>query len=104
MCAPRLRSAIPNNAKALGCEDAQELIQDAICMAAKLYDNAEKAGKKVTPGNITYFAIQHARSGRRSYGTFSVEPLHPRCQIKNNAKVAAFEDPVATEGDQRNRS
>ena len=75
---PRLRSAIPNNVKAVGCEDHEELIQDAICMAAKLYDNAEKAGKKVTPGNIVYYTIQHARSGRRSYGTFSVDPLHPR--------------------------
>ena len=37
-------------------------------MAAKLYDNAEKAGKQVTPGNIACYAIQHAKSGRRASG------------------------------------
>ena len=50
--APRLRSAIPNNVNRIGSEDAQELIQDSICMAAKLLTNAEKANKSVTPGNI----------------------------------------------------
>lgn len=34
--APRLRSAIPNNVNRVGSEDAQELIQDSIVMAAKL--------------------------------------------------------------------
>lgn len=43
--APRIRSAVPHCVHAVGCEDAEELIQDTIAMAAKLYDSAEKAGK-----------------------------------------------------------
>ena len=66
--APRIRSAVPYCVRTVGCEDYEEIIQDTICMAAKLYDNAEKAGKQVTPGNIAYYAIQHAKSGRRAYG------------------------------------
>ena len=38
---PRLRSAIPNVVHCVGAEDAQELIQDSIAMAAKLMHNVE---------------------------------------------------------------
>ncbi len=51
---PRLKSAIPHAVCLVGCEDAQELIQDATAFAAKLLHNAEAAGKKVTAGNIVY--------------------------------------------------
>jgi hypothetical protein len=66
---PRLRSAIPRNVNQIGSEDAEELIQDAIVMAAKLLDNAERANKTVTPGNIAYYTILHMKSGRRSCGS-----------------------------------
>ena len=70
---PRLRSAIPNVVHCVGAEDAQELIQDSIAMAAKLMHNVEKAHKKVTPGNIAYYTIQHIKSGRRSTGSSMVD-------------------------------
>ena len=63
---PRLRASIPRNVNQIGSEDAEELIQDSFCMAAKLLDNAEKANKTVTPGNISYYTILHMKSGRRS--------------------------------------
>ena len=73
---PRLRSAIPRNVNQIGSEDAEELIQDSIVMAAKLLDNAERANKTVTPGNIAYYTILHMKSGRRSSGSsYSDVPL-----------------------------
>ena len=42
---PRLRSAIPTVCHCVGSEDAQELIQDSIALAAKLMHNVEAAGK-----------------------------------------------------------
>ena len=68
-----------------GAADAEEIVQDAIAIAAKLYDNAERAGKAVSPGNITYYALQHAKSGRRSYGQSKTCPLHPSTQL--NGKI-----------------
>ena len=50
--APRLRSAIPKCVNMVGAEDAEELVQDAIAMAARMLHNVESAGKKVTAGNI----------------------------------------------------
>jgi RNA polymerase sigma factor (sigma-70 family) len=95
--APRIRSAAPHAVRAVGCEDAEEIIQDAIAIAAKLYDNAEQAGKTVTPGNITYYALQHAKSGRRSYGQSKTCPLHPSTQINGRADLHSFEEPTGEE-------
>ena len=53
-------------------------------MAAKLYDKAEKAGKQVTPGNIAYYAIQHAKSGRRAYGQSMTIPLSEKVDTSLN--------------------
>jgi len=49
---PRLRSAIPRTVSCVGAEDAEELVQDATAIAAKMLHNVKAAGKKVTPGNI----------------------------------------------------
>jgi len=95
--APRIRSAVPYAVRTVGCEDHEEIVQDTICIAARLYDNAEKAGKQVTPGNIAYYAIQHAKSGRRAYGQSKTDPLHPSTQLNGRAKLNQFEDAVKSE-------
>lgn len=95
--APRIRSAVPYCVRTVGCEDAEELIQDTIAMAARLYDNAEKAGKVVTPGNIAYYAIMHAKSGRRAYGQSKTDPLHPCTQLNGRARLDGLDDAVKTE-------
>jgi len=68
----------------VGSENAEELVQDATAFAAKLLHNAELAGKKVvqsagrrgarkvktvSAGNISFYVIQHLKSGRRSTGS-----------------------------------
>jgi hypothetical protein len=50
----RLRSVIPNAMCCVGCEDTQELVQDATAIAARMLHSVEAAGKKVTPGNLAY--------------------------------------------------
>jgi hypothetical protein len=62
--APRLKSAIPNAVHGVGSEDAEELVQDALALAARLMDSNEKSGKQVTPGNVAYYTVGHVRSGR----------------------------------------
>ncbi len=61
---PRIASAIPHAVYAIGCEDRMELLQDGTAMAAKILINATKNGKKVTPGNVAYYTLQHLNSGR----------------------------------------
>ena len=91
---PRLRSAIPNNVNKIGSEDAQELIQDSICMAAKLLTNAENQNKSVTPGNIAYYTILHMKSGRRSYGSSTVDVLGTGTQLNGKSTTTSFDEVV----------
>ena len=50
--APRLRAAIPKSVQPVGAEDAEELVQDGIMIAAQMLDSVERRGRTVTPGNI----------------------------------------------------
>jgi len=43
----RLRSAIPRTVSYVGAEDAEELVQDATAIAAKMLHNVEAAGMQV---------------------------------------------------------
>jgi hypothetical protein len=80
----------------VGAEDAQELIQDSIAMAAKLMHNVEAAGKKVTPGNIAYYTIQHIRSGRRSTGSSVVDVYGTATQLRGKTRLNSLEEVVAS--------
>jgi hypothetical protein len=97
---PRLRSAIPRNVNQIGSEDAQELIQDSICLAAKLLDNAEKQNKTVTAGNIAYYTILHMKSGRRSSGASTVDVLGTGTQLNGKSQTTSFDEPVHEEGEE----
>ena len=92
---PRLASAIPNRVHCVGAEDAEELIQDSIAMAAKMMDGAEQAGKKVvrfagrggkevTAGNITFYTIEKLRSSRRSTGSPVVDVFGSGTQLNRH--------------------
>ena len=95
---PRLRSAIPHAVCLVGCEDAEELLADGTAIAAKLLHRVEQKGKRVTPGNIAYYAIQHLRSGRRSTGSSVRDVMQSGTQLKQNTQVVSLEEPVPREG------
>jgi DNA-directed RNA polymerase specialized sigma24 family protein len=91
---PRLRSAIPRNVNQIGSEDAEELIQDSFCIAARLLENAEKANKQVTAGNIVYYTILHMKSGRRSHGHSNADVLGSATQLNGRSQTTSFDEPV----------
>jgi len=94
---PRLRSTIPHSVNFVGCEDAQELIQDATAVAARMLSSVEAVGKKVTPGNIAYYALQHIKSGRRSTGSTVVDVLGSGTQLNGNTRLTSLDEPASTE-------
>ena len=63
-------------------------------MAAKILHNAEAAGKQVTPGNVTYYAQQHAKSGRRSVGSSVSDVLASGTRLLGHSKVWSFQHPL----------
>ncbi len=109
---PRIRSAVPAAVNCVGCEDAQELIQDGTAMAAKMIHNAEQAGKKVTraasnrgnkgkaagqvtAGNVAYFVIVKLRNGCRSGGMVTGDVYGAGTQIQGRTRLTSLDDVAA---------
>ena len=80
---PRLKTLIPHSVAQIGHEDHEELVQDSTVMAVRMLDSAERRGKAVTAGNIAYYTVLHARTGRRSYAAGSPDVLHPKNRMRN---------------------
>lgn len=92
--APRLRTLVPKSVKPVGAEDTEELVQDAIVIAAQMLDRVERSGKKFTPGNIAYYAVLHMRSGRRSQSANRTDTMAPGTQLDHKSAVLSFEEEV----------
>ena len=92
--APRLRSVIPRTVMPVGAEDSEELVQDAIVTAARMLDSVERARKKVTAGNIAYYAILHTKSGRRNHGCGRTDALASATQLDGRSSILSMEDEV----------
>jgi hypothetical protein len=94
---PRLRSAIPRSVNCVGAEDHAELIQDATCMAARMIDRVEGQGKlgTITASNISYYTIQHCKSGRRANGTSSVDIMGSSTQLNGTSRLHSLNEVVA---------
>lgn len=99
--APRIAGAVPRSVLCIGSEDHQELVQDTIVQAAKMVDRLEQQGKlgKVTPGNISYYVIQHAKSGRRSHGHSNADVLGSATQLNGRSTTTSFDEPVHEESE-----
>ncbi len=92
--APRLRALVPKSVKPVGAEDAEELVQDAITIAAQMLHRVEQSGKKFTPGNIAYYAVLHMRSGRRRQGSSRIDTMAQGTQLDAKSTVLSFEEEV----------
>jgi hypothetical protein len=92
---PRLKAVIPRSVNCVGSEDAQELIQDATCLAARIMHNAEANGKQVPHSSVAYYAIQHCKSGRRAVGHSSSDVHGTRTQLTGRSRLESMEEVVA---------
>ena len=94
---PRLRHMIPHHVSFVGAEDAEEVLQDATLMAARLLASARANGKQVTPGNIAYYTMLHVRCGRRSHSAGRSDVMGSRTQIVGNSRVTSLAAPIPAE-------
>jgi hypothetical protein len=88
---PRLR-AVAHSIPKVGCEDDEEITQDATLMAIRMMASAEESRKAFTAGNIAYYAARAARSGRRSYYSGRSDVLSPGCQIDGKARHESLDN------------
>src|SRR6266478_5745975 len=94
--APRIQSLMPSFVP-IRADDPQELAQDEIAIAAALLMSAEARAKKVTAGNIAYYAVGLVRQGRRSSGQSTTDVMHPGTQITGRSQVMSLDESIAGE-------
>jgi hypothetical protein len=92
---PRLRAAIPQLVPIVGADDPQELLQDGLVIALRLYRSTRAVGKKVTVGNLAFYTIRHLRSGRRSTGQRQNDVLHPAAQLCGHSQLQSLDQPLS---------
>jgi hypothetical protein len=94
---PIIQATVPRSVKRVGAEDFGELVQDTIVMAAQMIESCEARGKPIYPGSVAFYAIQHAKTGRRSYGATRTDALCAAVQLDENVTIASMDEPVAGE-------
>jgi hypothetical protein len=94
---PRLSGTVPYTVLCVGSEDHQELVQDGITMASRMLVRVERQGKlgKVSASNISYYTIQHLKSGRRANGTSSVDVMGTATQLNGSTRLHSLSEVVA---------
>ena len=94
---PRLCGAVPQSVRCVGAEDPEELIQDATCMAARMLNRVESQGKlgKVSASNISYYTLQHLKTGRRSNGSSRVDVYGSSTQLNGASKLHSLNEVVS---------
>jgi len=92
--APRIRSTI-RNVPRFGAEDSEELVQDALAMAASILVSAKARNRSVSASNIAYYSTQNAKSGRRSVGNSATDVMAAATQLRSRAKLHSFDEPIA---------
>ena len=96
---PRLRHLIPHHVAFVGAEDAEEVLQDATLIAARILARARASGKAVTPGNVAYYTMLHIRCGRRSHSSGRSDVMGTRTQIVGHSRLQSMEAPLAPDDD-----
>ena len=74
-------------------EDRQELIQDALALAARFIENAEAKGKPIIPGSFAYYALQQLKSGRRSTNISGVDAMSSGAHIQRGVSMESLDAP-----------
>lgn len=92
---PLITAAIGRGAvRTVGSEDKEEIIQDTLASAAALLDSAEAGEKTYTAGTIAFYALQAAKSGRRSTVKGRTDALCPGAALDGKAQTVSLDQPV----------
>ena len=95
--APLIRSAVPRVVRPVGCEDAEELVQDALCSAAQMIEASELNGKKLYPSSIAFYAIQRAKTGRRSGYAGEMDAMSAAARLRSHVSIEDLDQPAGDE-------
>jgi len=91
---PRLRSTVPRCVLPVGSEDAEELLQDSIAVAAQMLHNIERSGREVIPAVIACCALLYLQSGWRSNTCSQTDAMAALSQREGHCCVLSLEERI----------
>ncbi len=94
---PIIIAVVPKAIKPVGCEDREELVQDALAMACEGADSLEKRGKEIIARSVAYYVIQRLKSGRRFKQAGRTDVMSSGCRL-HNCRVESLDAPVQQQG------
>lgn len=97
--APKLMGAVARSVRPVGSETFEELQQDAIAQAAAIVDSAERKGKAIPPGSVTWYVVQSLRSGRRFGYTGRTDAMCPAAALDGKVNMVSMDESLGTDDD-----
>ncbi len=89
---PLITAAVARGAvRPVGSEDTEELVQDALALAARFIESAEQNNRPVIPSSFAYYAIQRLKSGRRSANHPGADAMSPQAQIQSGVGLDSMD-------------
>ena len=98
--APMLIATVPRVVMAVGAEDADELVQDALVSACQAVHQLEKNKRPIVPRSVAYYTLQRLKSGRRSTGAGRTDVMSPGCQLDGRSRVTSLDQPIHSDDDE----
>lgn len=92
--APILAATVPRVIRPVGCEDSEELVQDAMAEACQAVDALERRRQPIIPKSVAHYAVQRLKSGRRSTSGGRTDVMSPGCRLDGKAHVVSLDEPL----------
>ena len=90
---PLIKATVMSTIKPVGCEDHEEVVQDATAMAGNMLDS-EHNGKALIPKSGVFYAVQEAKSGRRSIYGGRTDAFSYAAQKDGCAVLVSLDEPL----------
>ena len=92
---PAIKAGLYRCGRPQGAETQAEIVQDAVCMAAKMIDSCEARGRPVIPGSVAYYAVQASRTGRRSQSSGICDAMGARTRAAGRSRLVSTEEKMS---------
>ncbi len=91
---PTIVGTVTRSVMPIGSEDVEELVQDTAVSACHGIESLEARGKEIHPSSVAWYAIQRAKSGRRSMSASRRDVLAPGTALDGDVSLMSLDQPV----------
>lgn len=97
---PRIQAAVGRGSvRLVGAEDIRELVQDGICMAARMLAASEDAGAPLMPSSVAFYTLKALRSGRRFNSAGRMDAMGAGAMLDQKVHLVSLDEARETPDD-----